>query len=247
MSDRPVRCATKQRNGHTRGHERTAGVGLTKHVVRILFLSAVGAVHPTYSYETWGAPVIDMCHHSGTYAGGRSHVRIEAHDELLRLLDAPKLVEDIRFAEPLPASGTVGPASSLVWTVDPARVSASAAVYRERLRRDAPAGVPVEPLAEEVSTSLSGIALWPRIVLDEDRSLVYNSRGEQGEAQQSHFPTFLPLLSERPPRVEPGGTVRASWEVDLRDGKVTTPLKYSLECELDPPDCARLAELMLSD
>jgi SAM-dependent methyltransferase len=191
-----------------------------------------------FSYETLGAPATDMCHHSGTYRG-QTTIRVEAHDTMLQLLAEPRLVEDIRFADTsIPASGTIGAASPLVWSIDAARVAANEEVFRARLQADEAVlrakGIEVGPLARDVSRSLSGIALWPRIVLDEAKTLVYDSRGPAGEHQTSHFPTFLPLLSERPAQIAPGDTVRATWQVDLQDGKVMTPLKYSMECQITP-------------
>ena len=39
-------------------------------------------------------------------------------------------------------------------------------------------------------------------------------------------------------RVEPGDVVRAEWEADLQDGKVTTPLRYSMACGINDDEGA---------
>ena len=45
---------------------------------------------------------------------------------------------------------------------------------------------------------MSGIALWPTIVFDEEEGgLVYESRGPAGEHMTSHWQTFLPVLESR--------------------------------------------------
>ena len=80
-----------------------------------------------------------------------------------------------------------------------------------------------------MARSLSGLALWPRLVLDE--TTVVDSRGHpRGEPQKSHWQTVLPLLAPRPQPVAPGDTlvVRAAVEVK----RVEEPLRYTLEGEL---------------
>jgi protein arginine N-methyltransferase 1 len=192
-----------------------------------------------YSYETWGAPCTDMVHHSGGADAERKCTRVEADDATLQLLADPRLVEDIRLADAdFPASGTVSAASALVWRVDPSRICANKAAFRKRLKGDEGAlraqGIELGALTEEISQSLSGIALWPRIVFDEAGSLVYDSRGHpDGEHQMSHWQTFVPYLSSRPVRIEPEDVISAAWEADLQDGKVATPLKYSIECVIN--------------
>jgi len=190
-----------------------------------------------YSYETVGAPATDMCHHSGGNDPSRTGVRIEAHDVTMQLLADPKLVEEICFADPwLPGSGTIGAASQLIWWIDPKRVDANRVAFTSHLKEQeaalAASGMQIADLTFDLSRSLSGIALWPRIVFDEEGSLVYDARGPKGEHQTSHWPTFLPLLASRPVRVEAGDVVRARWEVDLQDGQVMTPLRYSMACDI---------------
>ena len=87
-------------------------------------------------------------------------------------------------------------------------------------------------LSKAVSKSFSGIAMWPRLILDEEATLIVESRGPKGEHQKSHWQTVLPLMAARPPAVEPGSVVRVAYSVDLRDGKVASPLKYLLEGEI---------------
>ena len=46
-------------------------------------------------------------------------------------------------------------------------------------------------------------------------------------------------MGSRPVRVEPEDVISAAWEVDLQDGKVATPLKYSIECVINAEEEVR--------
>ena len=74
--------------------------------------------------------------------------------------------------------------------------------------------------------------MWPRLLLDPEGSIVVESRGPKGEHQKSHWQTVIPLMAARPASVEPSQTIRVTFEVDLRDGKPDTPLKYELVGEI---------------
>lgn len=193
-----------------------------------------------FSYETWGAPGTDLCHHSGgaqSIPNDGTALRIDSQDDSMQLLSDPVRVEDIQFSGELPADGIVQ--DTLAWTVDPARIAANERTFGAILGKDREAieanGLDVERLARDVSRSLTGIALWPTIVFEPDRSVVYETRGPRGEMRLSHWPTVLPPLRERPLLVAPGTQITAAWTANLRDGKPSTPLEYSLECDTRPP------------
>lgn len=84
-------------------------------------------------------------------------------------------------------------------------------------------------MADEVSQKFSGLALWPRLVLNPKGTLVVESRGPKGEHHKSHWQTVLPLMSARPSNVGPFDKIRVEYTVDLRDGKPDTPLVYTLD------------------
>ena len=113
--------------------------------------------------------------------------------------------------------------------MSPDRIAANERAFGEILGQDREAieanGLDVEKLARDVARSMTGIALWPTIVFEQDRSVVYETRGPLGEMRLSHWPTVLPPLRERPLLVSPGTTVTADWCADLRDGKPSTPLE----------------------
>jgi hypothetical protein len=158
-----------------------------------------------------------------------------SRDQSLQLLADPLVVEDFKFSDPsLPSSGkqaSLAP-GTLSWKVDRARMVINEKLFYDELKREGAKEAEAQTLSAAVSTSFSGIALWPRLILDEEGTLVVESRGPKGEHQKSHWQTVLPLMAARPATVEAGATVRASYEVDLRDGKVNTPLVYTLEGEI---------------
>ena len=130
--------------------------------------------------------------------------------------------------------------------MSPERIAANERAFGEILGQDREAieanGLDVEKLARDVARSMTGIALWPTIVFEQDRSVVYETRGPLGEMRLSHWPTVLPPLRERPLLVSPGTTVTADWCADPGTTQPSTPLEYSLVCDTAPPVDAASAE-----
>ena len=60
-----------------------------------------------------------------------------------------------------------------------------------------------------VATRLSGLAMWPTLVLDDAPGTLVRSRGANGEAQKSHWQTVLKLLSDTPLPVTAGAMLPA--------------------------------------
>ena len=190
-----------------------------------------------FACQTYAAPASYALH----YALGppqfdwgklKEPVRLNCRDESLQLLAAPQLLEQIVFSDPaLPASGSYK-YPPLTWAVDADRVARNEKVYYEELLKEGAKGAEATSVSSKVSRSFSGIALWPRLVLDPAGTLIVESRGALGEHQKSHWQTVLPLMAGRPAAVAPSQTIRVAYEVDLRDGKPNTPLKYALNAEL---------------
>ena len=159
-------------------------------------------------------------------------MRLNCRDESLQLLAAPQLLEQIVFSDAaLPASGRYK-YPALTWTVDGGRVERNEKIFYDELLREGAKTGEATSLSLKVARSFSGVAMWPRLVLDPAGTLVVESRGAAGEHQKSHWQTVLPLMAGRPATVEAAQTIRISYEVDLRDGKPNTPLKYALEGEI---------------
>ena len=116
-----------------------------------------------FSYETWGAPGTDLCHHSGgsqSLPNDGTALRIDSQDNSMQLLADPVLVEDIQFAGDLPERTQE---ASFEWTVSPDRIAANERAFGEILGQDREAieanGLDVEKLARDVARSMTGIAL----------------------------------------------------------------------------------------
>jgi protein arginine N-methyltransferase 1 len=162
-------------------------------------------------------------------------VRLNCRDETLQTLAEPQLLEDISFADlSLPASGTWRPqAAPASFVVSAERIEANQGKYYAELRKEGAKEDEARQLSVAVAHSLSGLALWPRLLMDEEASLVVDSRGPRGEHRKSHWQTVLPLLSARPQPVDAGDTVVLRAAVELGRG-VAEPPRYSLQGEIVP-------------
>ena len=127
-------------------------------------------------------------------------VRVNCRDETLQTLAEPLVIEDISFADlALPSEGTWRPSPPVAsFVVSGARIEANQEKYYAELRREGSKEQEARELSAAVAHSLSGLALWPRLVLDEEAALVVESRGPRGEHRKSHWQTVLPLLSAPP-------------------------------------------------
>ena len=161
-------------------------------------------------------------------------VRLNCRDETLQTLAEPLVLEDISFADmALPAAGTSWrpspPARSFV--VSGARIEANQEKYYAELRKEGAKEKEALALSDAVAHTFSGLAMWPRLVLDDEATLVVESRGPHGEHRKSHWQTVLPLLSARPQPIDAGDTVVVRAAVELGSG-VANPLRYTLEGEV---------------
>ena len=160
-------------------------------------------------------------------------VRLNCRDETLQLLSDPVLLEDIAFADPqLPPPGAWKPAGpqGLSFTIDGARIDANERTYREELRREGAKEEEARAVAAGAARALSGIALWPRLVLDPEGAIVVESRGPQGQTQKSHWQTVLPLMSAVPVMdpVAPGERFALDALILLGEA-IDEPVRYELE------------------
>ena len=119
-------------------------------------------------------------------------------------------------------------ASPTRWSIDAERIARNEETYFAELKREGVKEAEAKPLAASVARSLSGVALWPRPILDSDGEFVCQSRGARGESRKSHWQTVLPLLSARPVDVTERSAVTLRYEVDL-GREVAAPPKYKLD------------------
>jgi len=154
-------------------------------------------------------------------------VRLNCRDETLQLLADPQLLEDVSLAARQPPPGPWVPSPTLTYTIDGGRLAASEKVYYEELRREGANEGEARTVAAGAAASLSGLAMWPRLILDEPGELVVESRGPRGQPQKSHWQTVLPLLASRPVRIAAGAVLALEAKVEL-GGAVDAPPRYEL-------------------
>ena len=153
-------------------------------------------------------------------------VRFNCRDEGLQLLSDPSVVEDIQFAEMGKSSGgsTRSGSRKLTFTVDGKRVEENAKKFNdEYIRGHVPDAA---TLAITAANSISGIALWPRLILDDD--ITINSRQyPDGNHQRSHWQTVLPIMSPIPVAVKGDDRITVDFEFEV-PASVTTPPSYKI-------------------
>ena len=153
-------------------------------------------------------------------------VRFNCRDEGLQLLSDPSVVEDIQFAGMGKSSGgsTRSGSRKLTFTVDGKRVEENAKKFNDEYIRG---HVPdASTLAITAANSISGIALWPRLILDDD--ITINSRQyPDGNHQRSHWLTVLPIMSPIPVAVKGDDRITVDFEFEV-PASVTTPPSYRI-------------------
>jgi protein arginine N-methyltransferase 1 len=158
-------------------------------------------------------------------------IRFNCRDETVTLLADPQILEDIDLADPnLPAAGTKLDLPSLSFTISPERIKANENTYYVELLKELISNTEARKLAVNVSHSLSGLAMWPRLVLDEKGEIIVNSRGPKGEPRKSHWQTVLSLMTARPQTVDGGDKVNIQASVDVTQTDV--PMFYSLDGDI---------------
>jgi predicted RNA methylase len=160
-----------------------------------------------------------------------SPVRFNCRDEGLQLLSDPVVVEDVRFADMGKGAGTTGTTGTarkerrrVTFEVDGERVEANAVKFKEEYVRGR---VPdASTLAISAAGSVTGIALWPRLILDDDVTI--NSRHyPDGDHQRSHWQTVLPIMSPVPVAVRGGDEITVDFDFVVPYA-VTTPPSYRI-------------------
>jgi len=205
-----------------------------------------------YRVETWGAP----CSWALQYALGPPRYDWSRNDEPLRLscLDAsllalapPQRLEDIDFTRnDLPPSScepSGPPAVDATFEVSAATLERNTRCYEKHLLA---AGVEASAAARHAHNAahgLSGLALWPRLLLREgepsgagqpaEPPIVVETRG-RGSGGPSAAPgasawqTVLSILEERPVTVQSGTLVHTRLAVEL-PSTVDDPVWYTAE------------------
>lgn len=173
---------------------------------------------------------------------GNEPVRFNCRDEGLQLLAEPALVEDIIFSQLTKNSDVLK--KEVKFVVDDNRIQQNTLkFYKEYTNGNIKKPEAVER-AQSTARTVSGIALWPRLLLsysgsakeDEDSSLIVDSRGyPDGGHRKSHWQTVLPIGSERPvPGLVGGDVINVSFEFKTPTEKVDVPPQYKVNGRVYP-------------
>ncbi len=162
-------------------------------------------------------------------------VRFNCRDAAVQLLSDPQLAEDISFSSlDFPPPGPYRPTEGrLDFQVSESRLRTNSEVYYKELKKAGSTESDATSTANSLSRSLSGIAFWPRLILDTSGDITVESRAQLGGAQKSHWQTVLAITSDRPVEVGEGDVI----QVDFREvlGKeVDEPPKYDIKGEVVP-------------
>ena len=197
--------------------------------------------------ETLAAPMSYVQHHPAMSPEGfdwdtvREYApppRLSTEATAVTALSAPQALETIRFDEPLPPPGTVLE-SVLTFDVCSERMAASQGACEaflasggfEGLDPTADAATTIADVAAEVGSSISGVGLWPRLVLDDAASLVVETRAADGGPRKSCWEMVFPLLCSTPERVVAGDTFQVNATVSLGSA-IDDPVNYSLQAQV---------------
>jgi len=87
-------------------------------------------------------------------------------------------------------------------------------------------------MTTKTGQTVSGIAMWPRIVLDAEGQVLINTRTyPKGDHQKSHWQTVLPIMSDVPVRVKDGDEVRVTVDFNVPDSVLSAPT-YKLDGDI---------------
>lgn len=156
-------------------------------------------------------------------------VRFNCRDKGLELLSDPVLVEDISFSQILTKEQDErNKQKSITFTVDADRMEENQKALFQEFRRGNSSAKDSEVLARKTAHSMSGIALWPRIILNDDIIIDSRAYGD-GAHQRSHWQTVLPIVNDRPiENLNGGEKIVASVEFELPEN-ILKPPKYSIK------------------
>jgi hypothetical protein len=161
----------------------------------------------------------------------------------LQLLASPVLLEDVKFYElgngakgTEAQTGPGGGRTKTTFVVDPDRIAENEESLLTEVKRNAPK-MPADTarsVARGASRSVSGIALWPRLILDDD--IIVNSRTyPTGGQKKSHWQTVLPIMTAMPVLgVQGGDKIQVDATFEFAVDSVNKAPKYRIVGEVIP-------------
>merc|ERR1712083_17063 len=135
------------------------------------------------------------------------------------------------FADPnLPGAGRTKE-STCSFPIGTERLQTNYKKYYDAVVKDGAPPEEAERLASSVAYSFSGMAFWPKLILDTKGDIFVESRGPKGEHQKSHWQTVLSLMTPVPVPVKAGDTIKIAESADFRTD-VLDATKYFVNGEL---------------
>uniref|UniRef100_A0A7S1HZV3 Protein arginine N-methyltransferase n=1 Tax=Eutreptiella gymnastica TaxID=73025 RepID=A0A7S1HZV3_9EUGL len=164
-------------------------------------------------------------------ASGEGPIRLNCREETVALMADAQTLEDFAYSDPnLPQGHWEAP--PLSFQVSGKRISENTRRYIDVLF-GAGASVNEKDVASSVATGFSGMAMWPKLILDEeDADLVVDARGPGGAPQKSHWQTVLALMPDKPLPLRPGATIEVRGSADF--GAPLEPVGYSVATTVIP-------------
>jgi len=164
-------------------------------------------------------------------------VRFNCRDDALQLLSDPVLIEDISFNEikrraPARSGNSSTESKTLSFVIDGRRMTENTGKFRDELRRGGLRKTELEQMTTNTGQTVSGIALWPRLLLSADEQIQINTRTyPNGDHQKSHWQTVLPIMSSVPIKVKNGDEVVVQVNFNVPDNVLTAPT-YKLDGDI---------------
>ena len=127
--------------------------------------------------------------------------------------------------------------TSLTFPMCAERMASSAAACEALLAETDDHEVPADIIgdfAAQVGSSMSGIGLWPRLIMDDEDKLKVETRGSDGSPRKSCWELVFPLLCSSPESVAPGDNLRVDATITL-GASVDDPVTYDLQACIESP------------
>lgn len=190
------------------------------------------------SVQTYGAPICYALHPilTPTFAALKGQpLRVNCLDRTVQLLSDPQLFEDVKFYDKdlqQPATQV----KNFEFLVSEERLKSNFDAFFKTITND-DAKLPEDEatkLARGVAYSFSGMAFWPRLLLDPAGQVAVETRGPKGEHQKSHWQTLLPLMTAKPVPVQARDRIEIA-ESALFEKDIIRPTRYTLKGSIVHP------------
>lgn len=153
-------------------------------------------------------------------------IRLNCNEETVALMADAQIMEDFRYDSPNLPGASWELAKPLTFEVSGARLKENTEAYGKSLGFDGP---DVNNIARDVASGWSGLAMWPRLILDESipgDEFVVEARGKRGAPQKSHWQTVLALMPPRPLPLQEGTAITVEARADFKG--TVDPAVYEL-------------------